>query len=984
MADLGDLNSAINAIDSSLQKASYNADSVRQAITDLSKIKVSVTDPEDLKNLEKKIQVLKDIQKQAKDTYETERKGLEMVTGQNKRVLELLDKTILKHTALRRGVLNVVGAYQSLKDKGDLGAAISQVSQLFGRFGILGEVIGIAVSAATKFQDRIQAVNKTIIDTTASLGRFSDGMAMSQQQTLALSTGMAKYAQFVGIGTEELYKHTQGLGALGFSLEEIGIDKTTGRITSLTEAIRGQTGEWGALSTSVGVSRATGLDIQSVMQTMGVQVKTLGDTVEEVAESFGMLSMAADKSGLSTQTLLPLVRSMQEQFKFLGFDSTAAAEALGRAGQVAEAAGITAGQATQVMARAVGGIAGMDFGQMAFFGQQLGMGGGLQAGFRFRQQAGGEGGANLAVEIGRTIGNIMGGGGSLITEEAAATNEHLASIRLAQEKFASQSLGLSQNEARVFINMAAELENLRATGEGQTDRAKELEKTMKGMEMGEAEYRQKTLTLSQKIAQFLELISTLVGRLLLTFIRAFMGGAAAEAEGGVTGLFKKAMEGISKGEGLDVTFGPEGGFQKAFEKSFADIEPAIKRWGERMGKTFNMIFGSWSGTIIAALTGVGVIAMLRRSFLGMLTKATMVDVAGGGVRQIATFAERFSVGQRAAQATMRASPTVRGMTALTNAMGNATQSMGRFGGGLRMAGRGFAGLAKGGFAASRALLGPVGLVAAAYATGHAIGTFIANFEIGGKSISKHIGDFVADLAWGTKAVKKYASTQNSAAEEALEAAKKLELITGVTTQEARSRLEQKGVAGVLKESGRAQGEIEIQQALAELRRVAIAQGEAAKESQRLMEEEQDDFIVNQSIVEKYRQAMEAANATLRTLNNKIAEYEAALGAIAKPVGDAWDISQGGLFYASPGDMIVSSESMGKAGSKGAPGTAPRGGGAEAIERDIILNVKFMHDLIGQIAEQQIMISVEKDIVASGKAGRSAMRHGGPSQGYGGG
>lgn len=974
MVDLNPLISQLNAIDSMLAKTNNSAESVQKALGDLAKLKYTTSDPEGLKDIERRIQALKELQKQSKDTYEGERKSLEAVVGQNKQLLELLDKTILKHEALRKVVLTTAGAFQTLREKGDLGQAIAQMSAFLGPLQSVGVVFGTVISVATKFQDRIQSINKTVIDATASVGRFREGMAATERQTLALSTGIARYAAFTGVATEEVQKQVGALSALGFSMDEMGIDKTTGEITTLTDAIRGQAGEFGALSTALGVSRATGLDVQSVMQTMGMQVKTLGDTVEEVAGSFAALSFAADKSGLSTQTLLPLVRSMQEQFKFLGFDSASAAEMLGKAGEVAEAAGLSAGQATDVMAKAISGIAGMDFGQMAFFGQQMGMGGGLTAGFRFRERAGGEGGGNLAAEIGRSIGNLMGGGGQLITEEQARSNEQLAGIRLAQEQFAAQSLGLSQNEARVFINMAGELENLRAAGEGQSERAKDLEKQLKGMEMGEGEYRRKTLTMQQKIAQLLELVSALVGRLVLTFIRAFMGGAAEDAEGGVTGLFKTAMESISKGEGFDVTFGPEG-LQGQMNEAFKEVDPVVEKWGKRLGGMFDTFFGSWPAAIGSALGGVAILAAVRRGTTGLFSRA-FGGLLGGGVRAAAGAAP-------SAAGTLLRAVNVRGGAAVGNLGGRMIRGVGGRIPGIGALNRGLSsvagkfprlagGLTKFGGALKGVTLGSAGL-----------GTALVAVAAAGIATKVAMDHYTESVNRRVKGEEEATGAANKHLTQLKNHTAQLEEVTKVSNFEAKAIMDKVIAGEELTEKQKQQyagrEKFIAKQALSETQRqktLAVqAQGAEGK----------GGAAGGQEYIQGLHSNTQALEKLIAAQNEKEQKaLNVAAGEKLPKFDDALSISKAGLLYASPGDVVVSEDSMGEAvgGGKGEAVKGKGGGGeAEAITQDVILNVKFMHDIIGEIATQQVKIAVEKDIVAPGKAGKAGLRHG-QNKGYG--
>jgi tetrahydromethanopterin S-methyltransferase subunit G len=605
----------IQAISDRIANADANTKSWAKDLQDLNALRIKATDPADIARINTLIDATKELRKERKDGAEEERRNLETLALQNKTLIALIEKLKEKHEKLAIALTQGALAAKSLVKEMDLGKAIQHFGAVTPYTKNLGLALGFVVGQAIKFQDRIQVVNKSIIDLSAATGHYAEGLKLADSATLAISEGFAQYGQRVGIASQDLQKLAGNLGQVGFSMEEMGIDKQTGKISSLSDAVGKNAKTWGALSASVGIARVTGLEQGQVISQLQTQIKTLGGNVEGTVKSFASLSLAAGKSRLSTATLLPILQSMQSSFKFLGLDSSAAAEMIGKAGQVAEKAGVGAGAAVEVMGKAIAGMAQMDFGQMAFFGQQMGMGGGLAAGFQFRQKAGGTGGAEMAQQIGQVVGRLMGGTGEIISEGQAATNDQLAAIRLGQEKFAAQTFGFSQNDARAYLNLIKEMEQLDATGQGSSKKAEETRKTLKDMELGEAGYRAATLTAQEKIARILELIGSLVGRVLLAFIRGVAGGAGAA--GGFGKDFSDIMTSISTGKGLDTEV-----FQKKMKGLTDTIDNTVVPTVEGVGKTIGRVIGtSWVTAIGTVLGGVVLTKFIGDAFGGMLRRA---------------------------------------------------------------------------------------------------------------------------------------------------------------------------------------------------------------------------------------------------------------------------------------------------------------------------------------------------------------------------
>jgi tetrahydromethanopterin S-methyltransferase subunit G len=709
----------IQAIADRIASADANTRSFAKDLQDLNALRIKATDPADIVRINALIDATKELRKERKDGAEEERRNLETLALQNKTLIALIEKLKEKHEKLANALTQGALAAKSLVKEMDLGKAIQHFGAVTPHTKNLGLALGFVVGQAIKFQDRIQVVNKSIIDLSAATGHYAEGLKLADSATLAISEGFAQYGQRVGIASQDLQRLAGNLGQVGFSMEEMGIDKQTGKISSLSDAVGKNAKTWGALSASVGIARVTGLEQGQVISQLQMQVKTLGGNVEGTVKSFASLSLAAGKSRLSTATLLPILQSMQSSFKFLGLDSSAAAEMIGKAGEVAEKAGVGAGAAVEVMGKAIAGMAQMDFGQMAFFGQQMGMGGGLAAGFQFRQKAGGTGGAEMAQQIGQVVGRLMGGTGEIISEGQAATDDQLAAIRLGQEKFTAQTYGFSQNDARAYLNLIKEMEQLDATGQGSSKKAEETRKTLKDMESGEAEYRAATRTAQEKIARILELIGSLVGRVLLAFIRGVAGGAGAA--GGFGKDFSDIMTSISTGKGLDTE-----PFQKKMDGLTNTIDKTVVPAVEGVGKTIGKIIGtSWVTAIGTVLLGVGITKFIGDAFGGMLRRALGGTVERSLGATFGNFLGRLirlggtgaGLAEAAAGNVLRTGPSVMAGAAGTLAPGLAGKVAAGAGEGLRAVGN------QGGFAAGALRLLTMNVTAFGPALKGALGSF---------------------------------------------------------------------------------------------------------------------------------------------------------------------------------------------------------------------------------------------------------------------
>lgn len=688
MAGITNLTAQIQALDAQLSSAWGNLQQMRSVFTEFSRLKLQATDPQDIRQLDQKLKLLRENLKVMGDTSnatEKNRREIEQLVGSNKAwlaVLEKIDPMLRKVGGSVTGLAKGVSALKS----GDLGGIISAVGQTTGVFKGLTSVLGMTINAYVKFQDRVQITNKTIIDANAAVGKFAQGMHMATTEGHRLRASIAGYSQFVGLSTAETEKAVNSLADLGFSMKEMGFDDQTKQIKTVTDSIREQSGEWGALAASLAIARFTGLDQSKVMSQMQFQVKSLGGSVKDVAATFSELSAAASRSSLSTAILTPILRGAQESFKYLGIDSSEAARALGEAGKAARGAGLGSQAASELMGKAMSSMADMDFGAMTFMGQQMGMGEGLTAGFQFRQQAAAAPGA-VAQDVGRVSAKLMGGTGDIVSEEQARSNDYLASIRLGQETLVSQFTGMSAKESRAYLNLVEQMNTAKAQGKD----TKEMADKLKTMEEGEAGYRTKTLTMQQKISQLLEVITSVVGRMLITFVRAFAGGAKG-AEGGLAGLLSKTLSGIEKGQGIDEIFkGDKGGtFEQQLNKSFGGVEAGLESFGKKLGGAFSFFFGSLEMSIVSIIGlkmgsdviskafSVGISSILSKT-LGslwrlMAGKTAVGTIVGGAAEAAGTATGWASWGAKGAGATAPA------VGALTRNAGILTRLFGSMGG----------------------------------------------------------------------------------------------------------------------------------------------------------------------------------------------------------------------------------------------------------------------------------------------------------------
>lgn len=142
-----------------------------------------------------------------------------------------------------------------------------------------------------------------------------------------------------------------------------------------------------------------------------------------------------------------------------------------------------------------------------------------------------------------------------------------------------QLMGLSQLEAKSYLDIVSQLEEMERQGDLDSRARQEAEDRLKALSMTEKDWRAKTLTLQEKMARFLELIWTVVGRVFIGFIR----GAAGAAAGPETSNFLAA---ISRGEGIDV---PLEQWSKGITALGREVTPAAERLGGVFGDVFRKL-----------------------------------------------------------------------------------------------------------------------------------------------------------------------------------------------------------------------------------------------------------------------------------------------------------------------------------------------------------------------------------------------------------
>lgn len=985
----------INAISAQIASANTNAQTLGKTLEQLNRMKADPNiSASELADVNRLIEATKGLRKERKDGAEEERRNLETLALQNKTLIALIEKLKEKHEKLANALTQGALAAKSLAKEMDLGKAIQHFGAVTPHTKNLGLALGFVVGQAIKFQDRIQVVNKSIIDLSAATGRYAEGLKLADSATLAISEGFAQYGQRVGIASKDLQRLAGNLGQVGFSMEEMGIDKQTGKISSLSDAVGKNAKTWGALSASVGIARVTGLEQGQVISQLQMQVKTLGGNVEGTVKSFASLSLAAGKSRLSTATLLPILQSMQSSFKFLGLDSSAAAEMIGKAGQVAEKAGVGAGAAVEVMGKAIAGMAQMDFGQMAFFGQQMGMGGGLAAGFQFRQKAGGTGGAEMAQQIGQVVGRLMGGTGEIISEGQAATDDQLASIRLGQEKFAAQTFGFSQNDARAYLNLVKEMEQLNATGQGSSKKAEETKKTLKDMEKGEAEYRAATLTAQEKIARILELIGSLVGRVLLAFIRGVAGGAGAA--GGFGKDFSDIMTSISTGKGLDTEV-----FQKKMKGLTDTIDNTVVPTVEGVGKAIGKVIGtSWVTAIGTVLLGVGITKFIGDAFGGMLRRALGGTVERSLGATFGNFLGRLirlggtgaGLAESAAGGALRAGGAVAGGAASTAATGWAAwgakggagagealrgvATQGQAAGGvLRLltmnvtafgpALKGALGSFAGGIGTLLAAIGPVGWIALTVGTAFTIAA--KSIEAAAlerrkteEKITGTMNKHLLSIQESTKSVQKFIGLNN---EQAYQLREKIRRGDKLSSDE--QRLRDTRYQSVLEA---AKGHVMRQTALNEAKTApTIGQGWKAVGQQ------------DKEVLERLRKIEVAAFKTtqekeLQTIDQEITEWKWKKAMRDTAVDQTTERQSQKAMRDTSADQAIQERKANDAAGKKKTAAAP----TESIRKEVVVDISEKN---GLFVNKQVRFLIAGGVIAGGPAAFSSYPHGDTGEGY---
>jgi hypothetical protein len=793
----------------------------------------------------------------------------------------------------------------------------------------------------------------------------------------------------------------------------MGVDEQTGKITTFADAVGGLSGKFATLSSSIAMSRMTGLDMGVVVDQMGFQMKTMGDTSGQAVKTFAALTVAANKSGVSTSILLPNVRRLQEQFKFLGIDAAKTTLTLGNAAIAARRAGLGPAAGVELMGRGIGGLQNASFGTQAFLGQKMGLGAGLSAGFQFREQLGTRG-----AEFARgTVGGAqqMFGGRSVSLAEAR-TSPQAAALRLGQEQLVAQLMGVTQTEARGIIEMTDKLASLEASGDATPEELEKVRDDLEKASMSEKDYAERTLTVQEKIAAYMEFLTTTLSKVLLGFVRGVAGKAA-----GAMGLDNKAVQdfftAMKQGKAIDVPM-------KAMMASLDNASPKLEAWATGFGESVGSLIG-WVVKLrnVIAVTYAGYIGIkIVREFMALKEGAKKVAEAFSTTKEVVSAAkgagEALSGASKGASTLGKLFPTFG--KAFSAVGGLFTKAFSAVGGLFTAALASFTAVLARSAGTVFTSLGSAGLVGAAAGLGVAFGLWARTWTWGDKTIGEHMDGFVANLRFGTKAVAEQTAEINKGILARAAETKKLEKAAGMTASYAYQKTLGTGMvtgAGALgKES--AAGLKLRGQAVSESLRLSIgndpkafdrlakfveAQGGIGKVTSEQLGEELSnlsDVIAGQSGANKQTSVFDIYKLLLQ-----ISEIKQAEKGPAAPKKDAWDVQKSGWLYASPGDMIVDSQSLATAMRSGGRGSAlgvggaqrnifegmrattatgakaSAGGGADTREHEVIFNIKAVSDKLGELVDARIAYNVERDIITAGKNGTSKLSKGSSNKGY---
>jgi len=489
---------------------------------------------------------------------------------------------------------------------GDLGKFIMQMGAGIPVVGAFTNVIGIAVQATIHAKDAQVALNKAILDGQGALGRAGDAMQINTTTVSKMNVELTKFGQGVGVGKDEMTSLVGKAGQLGFTLEEMGIDEQTKHVKSMSESLASGSDDFGILSSSINLARITGQDFGTVMEQMRFQMKFLGDSSRDTVETIAAVSVASRTAGVSVDIMQPAIRRLQDQFKYLGFDSKKTVLQMGDMARAAKEAGMGAGAGVELFGAAVGGLGKSDFGMRTFMAQQMGMGGGLSAGFKLRQKMTEGGGTEAVMGSMKAIQNLFGG--KYISEQEAGSNESSAAMRRAQEQMVMQTYGVGEEEARGIYEMSEKLKVLNDTGRGDTAEAKKIRKALDDATQTESEWRKKTLSVQERMANWLSVIKTILAQAVMTFTKAFFKGFAGDELNEKLSDFEKAL-GQKEDEYGNIDFAA---IEEAAMGLTNSLEGPVLEFAENLGQWSSSIAKWWKeiaiglGTFkLAGLLGVG-------------------------------------------------------------------------------------------------------------------------------------------------------------------------------------------------------------------------------------------------------------------------------------------------------------------------------------------------------------------------------------------
>lgn len=915
MNQIPNLNAALQSLMQNATSATASLSDVASAMDQLNNMRSQTTDTAQLAqiqrtqeaitaSLEKRLGIERELTGAAKDTVKEYAEGEKKIKEQTSAAKVLL------------GTFKEVGTAVRQLNRGDLGGFVGTMTQGIPVVQQLGMAVDGLVTAFTKAVNQQQALRKAIIDGQAAVGQFGQAMSMTDRDAGQFTQNMSKYATAIGVNRDQLTQYTTQLGQMGFSLQEMGFDDQMSMVSSLGSVMEGTAGKVGVLDAAIRTARATGLDTGKVFEQMQFQVKELGQTSGQTQMTLLAVSKAAGQAGVSTQRMLMPVRRLQDQFKFLGIDSTKATLQLGKVGEAAAKVGLGQGTAIDLAGQAIGGLANMNFGRQAFFGQRMGMGGGLSAGFRFREQTG-DRGLSLVQGVTQQINEIFGGAVSLAQ---AQSSESAAARRVAQEQFAGSTFGLNQVESGRLLDLMAQLEGL----DGGSDQAKVLEKEIANLTRTDKDYYAKTLSIQERIAMWLDLIATTLSKAVLTFLKGVTGDSTAGKN------FDEILKGMREGS-LDAS-----AFDDLMRGAASDIEGAILPFAKNLGESFRSLYQAIEPLLPYLMDWKVILGGLATAKLsGMAVQGTMMR---GAVQGLAGEAAGEAGESLLGRIFGRGRGKERAVQGFSAAIKRSTGLLSKLGGGLLKAAGPLAAVAAAAGAAKIAFDHLIesserrleGENAAAAATNKALSTD-DKFSIAGqaKALREQLGISVEELS---------------------------KMRTSLLTMESDKRRE-------------------YIQSLSDKQR-------------ELLEKELTRFKIMMTQGIGGESTGRAAAARTQTLMDIQATREMLNPGDA--VKDAWNIKKSGWLFASPGDVVIDSKSLGQAASSGVQGDGigaminalsprassnifgPRAGSGAMQAQEIPVKVvlELVEDKLGMFIQKEIMTAVHSDQIRPGKRGAS--------------